>query len=428
MTYPVKLQQLSGWANFPVVQAEVATPTNDDEVRDFVLKNDRLIARGNGKSYGDATLAPHVLSTLDLSRILHFDPNTGIIECEAGVLLADILRVVIPQGWFFYVTPGIKYITVGGAIASDVHGKNHPVHGCFSNYLISLDLMLADGEIVHCSKEKNTELFWQTCGGMGWTGVILRARFQLRRIQSTQMEQYTVWAKNCDALFGALSGQTEYEYAAAWVDALPGGDSFGRGAVFFANHAEGQGSEPLHFQEKKPGNVPFTPPISLINRWSTRIHNTMYLRKKPPGHYPTDLDSYFYPLDGVRNWNRMYGPRGFVQYQFCLPTATAFDGIAQALQAIQKSPDAPFLTVLKRHGARPAEAKNSFPIEGYSLALDFPRTNSILQLVRVLDDIVWKSNGKIYLTKDAASDKKMGRVEMQGFEKKWWSALRDRIQ
>jgi hypothetical protein len=263
---------------------------------------------------------------------------------------------------------------------------------------------------------------------MGWTGIILSARFQLRRITSTQMQQHTVWAPNWEALFGALSGHLAYEYAAAWVDSLPAGPEFGRGAVFFANHAEGQGSEPLVFEEKKPGNVPFQPPLSLINRWSTRIHNTMYLRKKPPGDQTVGLDSYFYPLDGVRNWNRMYGPRGFVQYQFCLPEHTAFDGIAQVLQAIQNSSDTPFLTVLKRHGERPAEAKYSFPIKGYSLALDFPRTGSVFSLVPKLDEIVWAAEGKIYLTKDACSEGKMGRVDVGDFEEgKWWSMLRGRV-
>lgn len=429
MTYPVKLQKLAGWANYPVVQAEVATPANHQEVRDYVLKNERLIARGNGKSYGDASLAPHVLSTLALNRILHFDPATGIIDCEAGVLLADILRVIIPQGWFFYVTPGIKYITVGGAVASDVHGKNHPTHGCFSNCLISFELMTASGEIVHCSKENNAHLFWQTCGGMGWTGVILRARFQLRPIRSTQMQQHTVHAKNWVQLYDALNRHKEYEYAAAWVDGLATGKHFGRGTTFFANHAEaGQGSDALVFQEKKPLNVPFYVPSGLLNPWTIRMYNGLRLLKKSSGAQLVDLDTYFYPLDGVRNWNRLYGRRGFIQYQFCLPMKTAFDGMVDVLQSIHKSPDAPFLTVLKRHGARPPEAKHSFPIEGFSLALDFPRTGSVLGLVRTLDEIVWKAEGKVYLTKDACSGGKMGRVEVEGFEEeKWWSGLRGRV-
>ncbi|MBL7782434.1 MAG: FAD-binding oxidoreductase [Saprospiraceae bacterium] len=428
MTYPVEHQQLASWAKYPVITADVATPATTEEARDYVMRQERLIARGNGKSYGDAALAPHVLSTLALRRIRHFDATSGVIDCEAGVLLSDILREVVPQGWFFHVTPGIKHITVGGAIASDVHGKNHPTHGCFSNYLISFELMTSEGQVVRCSKEENAELFWQTCGGMGWTGLIISARFQLRRITSTQMQQHTVWSANWDELFAGLSGNQQYEYAAAWVDGLAAGANFGRGAVFFANHAEKKGAEPLVFHEKKPGNVPFTPPVGLINRWSTFIHNKMYLRKKPPGDYPTDLDTYFYPLDGIRNWNRMYGPRGFVQYQFCMPEYTAFDGIARVFQAIQRSPDAPFLTVLKRHGERPSEAKYSFPIKGYSLALDFPRTRSVFSLVRMLDEIVWAADGKIYLTKDACSAPKMSRVPLEDFkERKWWSDLRERL-
>lgn len=429
MTYPVKRQRLSGWANYPVIEAEVATPANLEEVRDYILINDRLIARGNGKSYGDASLSPHVLSMLALNRIVHFDPATGIIECEAGVLLVDILRVVIPQGWFFYVTPGIKYITVGGAVASDVHGKNHPTQGCFSNWLISFELMTSTGEMVHCSKETNADLFWKTCGGMGWTGVILRARFQLRRIHSTQMQQHTVQASNWEKLYAALLHHPEYEYAAAWVDGLASGKHLGRGTTFFASHLpEGQGSGPLVFAEKSPLNVPFYAPAGLLNPLTIRMYNTFRRLVKPPGEQRVDLDTYFYPLDGVRNWNRLYGRRGFIQYQFCLPMETAFDGMKDVLQAIQKSPDAPFLTVLKRHGARPVEAVNSFPIEGLSLALDFPRTGSILGLVRRLDEIVWAAGGKVYLTKDAASEGKMGRVEMAGVGEKWWSGLRGRVE
>lgn len=428
MIYPVEQQRLAGWANYPVVQAEVATPPDRAAARDYVIKQERLIARGNGKSYGDASLAPHVLSTLALRQITHFDAATGIIECEAGVLLSDILQLVVPQGWFFYVTPGIKSITVGGAVASDVHGKNHPAHGCFSNYLISFELMTASGAVIRCSKESNADLFWQSCGGMGWTGIILSARFQLRPIRSTRMRQLTVRAANWEQLFAALSGHSDHEYAAAWVDGLSSGQHFGRGAAFFAHHLNEAGNTPLAFQEKKSRNVPFYAPAGLLNPWSIRLHNALYLRKKPSGEQIVDLDAYFYPLDGIRNWNRLYGRRGFVQYQFCLPEETAFDGIAQVLQTIQKSPDAPFLTVLKRHGARPPEAKYSFPIQGYSLALDFPRTRTVFALVQALDELVWNAGGKIYLTKDACSAGKMGRVETGDFgEGKWWSELKGRV-
>lgn len=430
MTYPVEYRKLSGWANYPSIQAEVATPESREAIQDYVRQHDRLIARGNGKSYGDASLSPHVLSMLALRHITHFDSATGIIDCEAGVLLGDILQVVVPKGWFFYVTPGIKSITVGGAIASDVHGKNHLTQGCFSRHLISFELMTASGEMIRCSKDNNADLFWQTCGGMGWTGVILSARFQLRPIRSTMLQQKTVWANNWEALFDTLSGPLEYEYAAAWVDGLSSGKSFGRGAAFFAEHQKitEDTTDSLVFQEKEARNVAFYAPSGLLNRWSIKLHNIMYLRGKPPGIQEVNLDSYFYPLDGVRNWNRLYGRRGFVQYQFCLPTATAFDGIAAALQTIQKSSNAPFLTVLKRHGARPPQAVHSFPIEGYSLALDFPRTRSIFSLIRQLDELVWQANGKIYLTKDACSAAKMSRIDAGTFgEEKFWSELRGRV-
>jgi FAD/FMN-containing dehydrogenase len=420
---------LANWGNYPTVEAEIAEPENLGEARDYLLSHERLIARGNGKCYGDAALSPHVISTLKFNRLIQFDSENGIVECEAGVLLADLLKVILPAGWFFHVTPGIKFITVGGAIASDVHGKNHPAKGCFSNWLISFELMTGNGEILTCSRTENASLFWQTCGGMGWTGFILSAKFQLMKIASAHIRQTSVRAKNLEELFRGFEDNRRWTYAAGWLDGTASGKNSGRGVVFLAEHSETKSpGETSIFPEKKPRNVPFFAPSWILNPLSIRLHNEIIFSKAKPGEHLVDLDTYFYPLDKVQNWNRLYGRRGFIQYQFCLPEKNSFDGIRRIMETIRQSPETPFLTVLKRHGERSAEAVHSFPIRGYSLALDFPRTNMIFRLVEKLDELVWDFGGKIYLAKDACSAPRMGRVNPAAFgEEKFFSLLKGRL-
>ncbi|MFN0214253.1 MAG: FAD-binding protein [Saprospiraceae bacterium] len=419
-------RSISGWANFPRIEAQVFEPADLAELRSVVIGNEQIIARGNGKSYGDAALAPKILSTLRLNHLLSFDDENGVIECESGVLLSDLLKIIVPKGWFFHVTPGIKEITVGGAIASDVHGKNHPQAGCFSNHLISFELMTASGDVKSCSPRENTELFWLTCGGMGWTGVVLSAKFQLLKINSTLMRQKSVPAQSLEDLFQAFEGNSDWPYAAGWVDCT---SAKMRGWVFFATHVMETGSAgPLVYSVAPSRNVPFFAPSWFLNRGSIWAHNYFYFNKKRAKEAFVSLDHYFYPLDALKNWNRFYGKRGFVQYQFCLPEKEAFNGVKQILEIIRESPETPFLTVIKRHGDRPSDAVNSFPIRGYSLALDFPRTHGIFDLVKKLDSIVWTLGGKIYLTKDACSGPEMGRISPKSFgESKFSSLLRARI-
>jgi decaprenylphospho-beta-D-ribofuranose 2-oxidase len=391
------------------------------------MEQPTLIARGNGKSYGDASLADHVLCTLGLNKILSFDPENGVVHCQAGVLLSDLLPLIVPAGWFFQVTPGIKNITVGGAIASDVHGKNHPEKGCFSNWLLDFELLLSDGTVVSCSRTENTSLFWQTCGGMGWTGVILSARFQLMKLTGTTMQQTTVRCQDITAVFETFDQNKQVPYAAGWIDTTAHGRAFGRGAVHFAAHETGQ--QPLVWQGKKPVSVPFFAPSMLLNPLTIRAYNALYFSKNKSATRCVSLDTYFYPLDAIQHWNRLYGRRGFVQYQFCVPEMVAFEVIPALLQTIHNSQDTPFLSVLKRHGDRPVEAIHSFPEKGYSLALDFPRTGTILPLIARLDAQVYEAGGKIYLTKDACSQPNMGRVNPASFAApKFRSRLRDRIE
>lgn len=422
-------RELSNWGHYPTTKAEINYPTSVEEAREEVLRHEQLIARGNGRCYGDAALAPKVLSTLYLNRIRQFDTQQGVVEAEAGVLLSDLLDLIVPAGWFFHVTPGTRFITVGGAIACDVHGKNHPHKGCFSNWLLDFDLLRADGTIVRCSRQDNSDLFWQTCGGMGWTGVILSARFQLMRISSVFLRQRAIKVSHLDALLEAFETHRSWPYAVAWVDGLARGKQQGRAVLLLAEHLEGTAPETLAFPKRRVLNMPFYAPHGLLSSATIRAHNQIYFARARNGERQIDLEQCFYPLDRVRNWNHLYGRRGFVQYQFGLPEDQCRAGFREVFDLLHQSREVPFLCVVKRHGDRPPEAVHSFPERGYSLALDFPRTRTLPALIIRLDDLVWRLGGKVYLAKDACSAPQMGRIQPETFASdRFWSLLRMRIQ
>jgi len=413
----------SNWGNFSKRTALQFFPKNETEAIAAIQENNTLIARGNGRSYGDASLAANMLSTLRMNSILFFDRETGAIECESGMLLADLLPVIIPAGWFFHVTPGTTQITIGGAIAADVHGKNHVSAGCFSNHLISFRLVVADGRVLHCSKTENSDLFWQTCGGMGWTGLILSAKFQLMPLQSTKMIQETRHVPDLESLLAFVKNNAEYPYTAAWLSGNPIGD----GIVFWGKHSTEKGG--LEWLPKKPMKVSFTPPFSVINNLTTSLHNQIYKRTHPEGITDVPLEKYFYPLDSVADWNRLYGPHGFIQYQFCVGEKNALQTIKKFLTTVDSSGYKSFVTVLKRHGARPAEAVHSFPEEGFSMAMDFPNRRNIRQLINQLDEIILDAGGKIYLAKDACSRAGLSKLDPFGFgDQKFMSDQRKRLQ
>lgn len=442
-------RHISNWGRYPTLLAEVASPAHADEARTYLAARERLITRGNGRCYGDAALAPHIVSTLKMNRLRSFDPLTGVADCEAGLLLSDLLDTTVPLGWFPHVTPGTRFVSIGGCIASDVHGKNHPTKGCFSNWLISFDLMRSDGSVLRCSRSENTDLFWHTCGGMGWTGIILSARFQLMRLPSSQMRQTTRRGQNLPEVFQILKENQDATYAAAWLDIATFSEKkLGRGVVLLAEHDE-VSQLPGHEQlgMKLPGSstiqkfmslVKVASPLSIgeglgvrpLNPLTIRLFNEFYFHKNRPGERLVGLLPYFYPLDRWSDWNLLYGSRGLVQYQFCLPEKTCHEGMAQVLDTVRRSPETPYLAVLKRHADPPPEAIRSFPMQGYSLALDFWRSPTLPRLVEQLDDLVWQLGGRIYLAKDAGSAAHMSRVQPDSVhdEGKFWSLLRGRVE
>ncbi len=360
-----------------------------------------LLAYGNGRSYGDSCLndGGTLLHTRGLNRFISFDPVAGVLRCEAGVLFSEILDFAVPRGWFLPVLPGTRYVTVGGAIANDVHGKNHHRAGTFGEHIACFELLRSDGSRVICSREANAGLFTATIGGLGLTGVITWAEFALKRVPGAQMATDTRRFGGL-AEFFALSAQSEadHEYTVAWIDCSASGRSFGRGLFFRANHVTTNRTIP----PPRRLRMPFTPPLSLINRASLRAFNGAYFHGSRQGHATCHYEPYFFPLDAIADWNRIYGPRGFLQYQCVVAPAHAESAIAELLQRIAASGTGSFLAVLKVFSDRPAAGILSFPRAGTTLALDFPNRGApTLALLEQLDDIVVAAGGAVYPAKDA---------------------------
>jgi decaprenylphospho-beta-D-ribofuranose 2-oxidase len=370
-----------------------------------------LIARGLGRSYGDAALnSDHgVLLTGKLNCFVEFDADSGELVCEAGVTLPEILQACAPQGWFLPVTPGTKYASVGGAIGADVHGKNHHVDGSISNHVSWVELLLADGNRVRCSREENSDLFWATMGGMGLTGVILQASLRMRPIETSYLKVDYTRTNGLEETMQFLEEEDDlYRYSVAWVDCLASGNSMGRAVLMRGNHcpraelSASASDDPLVVKDRVLLSMPVDLPGFCLNSLSIKCMNSVYYRsfKKGRSRRVEHYDPFFYPLDLVNNWNRGYGKGGFLQYQCVFPPETAKDGLHTLLKRISDSGNGSFLAILKRFGEETGLI--SFPMQGYTLALDFPmRGESTLRFMEELDKIVLRHGGRLYLAKDS---------------------------
>ena len=408
------LTPVSNWGNYPEVAAKLYTFTEVEEARALLSHINRAISRGNGRCYGDSALAENIISTLRYNKFLAFDPQNGLLCCQAGVTLSDILEVIVPRGWFLPVTPGTKLITIGGAIASDVHGKNQHKDGTFCEYVVQLELMLANGELVTCSRNENTELFFSTCGGMGLSGLILNVMIRLKPIETAYIRQETIRARSLDHLMDLFEASAGWTHSMAWIDCLTQGQDMGRGILMRGEHARlgelttaAQRQRPLIIKPRRKLNVPFALPNFTLNRFTVRAFNYLYYHHHPdrPVTRLVDYDVFFYPLDAIANWNRIYGKRGFTQYQFILPRSAGRAGLANLLRTIAGSGAGSFLAVLKLYG--PQYGYLPFAMEGYSLALDFPITSGLFDLLNELDKMVLAYGGRLYLTKDARMSREM---------------------
>lgn len=408
---PNFIQKVTNWGNYPVVEKEMKSDDSFSRIKEFVLSNNEVIARGNGRCYGDSSLGEHIFSTKKLNKFISFDRLNGIIECESGVLLSDVLEIAVPQGYFLYVTPGTKFVSVGGALASDVHGKNHHAEGCFSEYVIEFKLMIENGDVITCSRDENTDKFWATIGGMGLTGIILTVKFKLKNIESAYIRQESIKAENLDEIFRLFEESENWTYTVAWIDCLQKGKNTGRSILMRGEHAfqhelpQNLREKPLRLKKKFEPTVPFYFPGFVLNSLTVKIFNFLYYKKQSKKEVKNfiDYETFFYPLDFVQDWNKIYGKSGFIQYQMMIPKETGKEGMEKILKTIANSGNGSFLAVLKLYGKENPQAYNSFPFEGYSLALDFKVNSKLKKLITQLDDIVEQYNGKIYLTKDSMS-------------------------
>lgn len=400
---------LSGWGRYPLSESDVYRPDKFAELQAVVTADSTsLIARGAGRAYGDAALNDHhrVVDLTRLNRMLSFDATTGLLRCEAGVTIAELIDVFLPRGFFPPVTPGTRFVTLGGSVAADVHGKNHHRDSSLASHVTNFDLMVASGEVLRCSREENSDLFWATVGGMGLTGVILELELRMRRVESAYLDGELIRAGNVDAAIEAFERiDAQYGYSVAWIDCNSTKSALGRSILNVGNFAtleqlpRAAAQNPLNTMPNLSPPVPLDFPV--VNSLTVRAFNAVNyaFHREKAAHTIFDWGSFFYPLDSIRNWPRIYGKRGFVQYQCVWPPEESRAGLIELLEEVTRSRRASFLAVLKKFGAQ--DGLISFPMPGYTLAIDFPVTDGLLEFLDTLDAMVLKRGGRVYLAKDA---------------------------
>ncbi|QXD24292.1 FAD-binding oxidoreductase [Opitutia bacterium ISCC 51] len=399
------MNRFQSWGRFPKAEQDIyAMRWKDGMLPDTGEKS--VLPFGLGRSYGDSCLnnGQSLVETSGLNRFIAFDEKAGTLCCEAGVSLDEILKLIVPKGWFLPTTPGTKFITVGGAIANDIHGKNHHVAGTFGCHVKAFELLRSDGSRTRCTPRTNSELFKATIGGLGLTGLITWAEFRLKKINNAWIEMESIKFEGIGE-FMKLSRESDqdWEYTVSWIDCVARGKAFARGIFMRGNHAPAiVMSRKVHAEPKL--TTPFNCPNMMLNSLSIKAFNTVYYGKQRAKKVRsrTHYDPFFYPLDAVNDWNRIYGRRGFFQYQFVVPFEGGSETMEKILEKITVSKQGSFLAVIKAFGDKKSPGMLSFPKPGITLALDFPnRGESTTQLFNDLDQIVDSAGGSVYPAKDA---------------------------
>ena len=405
------LIRLSGWGANQRVDCDVREPELQDQVQGS-LDPRGTVARGLGRSYGDAALnsGGRVLGMTRFNRYLAFDDASGTLTCEAGVSLEHVLRDFAPRGWFPMVTPGTKFVTVGGCIANDVHGKAHHVQGSFSSCVESFTVLLASGEVLLASPSQNSDLFWASFGGMGLLGVILTATLRLKKIETTFFRQRSIRVNDLEGMLAAFEEyDQEFPYSVATLDVFATGARLGRGVLALGDHARREelpprlAADPLRVSGPPKLTVPFELPTLTLNRLTIRVVNALLQAIQARGAALSHYEGFTYPLDMLAHWNRGYGPAGFTQYQFVIPFEEGPRRLREILTTILSSGELPFLNVLKCFG-KASDGVLSFPREGYTFAIDFPIRKGTAELLKRLDALVLNAGGRVYLGKDSFLD------------------------
>jgi decaprenylphospho-beta-D-ribofuranose 2-oxidase len=407
-------QQLSGWGRMNPDECRVFRPEKYRNAVETFLAPDggSIIPRGLGRSYGDPSVngGGRVLDMTRQNRMLAFDETRGVVECEAGVSLEALIEAFLPRGYFLPVSPGTKFVTVGGAIANDIHGKNHHVAGSFGQFVEELTLLTPTGETLVCTPEQNSDVFWATVGGVGLTGLILTAKVRLKPVPSAWISVDYYKSRDLDdALATMADSDDRYIYSVAWVDCLASGSSLGRSVLMRGNHATldqlggERAARPYHVKHPMTKTVPFDFPGFVLNPLSMRAFNeAIWAVHKTQNGTLVDYDKYFYPLDSVHHWNRGYGKKGFAQFQATLPPQSK-QGLVKLLEKLSGEKRASFLAVLKCFGdGNPGLL--SHPMKGYTLTLDIPNAAGLPEFMKDLDRILLDYGGRLYFAKDSLSD------------------------
>jgi decaprenylphospho-beta-D-ribofuranose 2-oxidase len=393
------MTMINGWGKYSKYKTRIYKPQNISLIKKK-LKNsptDTFICRGLGRSYGDSSINDKIIDLTNIKRKFQISKKKREIKCTSNLSIKELLPILLKQNFFFKVTPGTQYVTVGGAIASDIHGKNHHIDGSFCDYVNEIEIMLANGKIIKCSRTKNQELFFSTCGGMGLTGIILSAKIQLLKVPSNFIKETIIKSNSLKETVSLFEKFNHKKYIVSWIDSCGKKHNLGRGIVYIGEHTKVKSE---NFSKHRSFNLSFEFPNFFLNNFTLKILNKIFFFKSLKfKERIVEIKKYFYPLDNINNWNKIYGKSGFVQIQILVSKDNIIKNLKRILLFFQKKKQVSFVTTLKKMGKKNNNLL-SFPQEGYTITFDIKNNTHLKTFYSDLEKILIKINAKIYLTKD----------------------------